>query len=78
MKKEGFYDSSPKVRNGIGQDVYHVNKLIFVPTGRLLGGLASQMRPWSETSAAMFYLCESEATATTKRSAGTEINPTLW
>jgi len=26
----------------------------------------------------MFYLCESEATATTKRPAGTEINLTLW
>ncbi|MGE7951714.1 hypothetical protein [Lysinibacillus xylanilyticus] len=26
----------------------------------------------------MFYLCESEAAATTKRPAGTEINHTLW
>ncbi|WP_139114463.1 MULTISPECIES: hypothetical protein [Lysinibacillus] len=26
----------------------------------------------------MFYLCESEATATTKRPVGTEINHTLW
>ncbi|MFB7157103.1 hypothetical protein [Lysinibacillus sp. NPDC056232] len=26
----------------------------------------------------IFYLCESVATATTKRPAGTEINPTLW
>ncbi|MFB7159448.1 hypothetical protein [Lysinibacillus sp. NPDC056232] len=26
----------------------------------------------------MFYLCESVATATTKRPVGTEINPTLW
>jgi hypothetical protein len=25
----------------------------------------------------MFYLCESEATATTRRPAGTEINPVL-
>ncbi|MDM5250956.1 hypothetical protein [Lysinibacillus sp. G4S2] len=25
-----------------------------------------------------FYLCESEATATTKRPAGAEINHTLW
>ncbi|MGE7942008.1 hypothetical protein ACQKNB_07965 [Lysinibacillus xylanilyticus] len=25
----------------------------------------------------MFYLCESEATATTKRSVGTEINPSF-
>ncbi|MGE7913483.1 hypothetical protein [Lysinibacillus xylanilyticus] len=31
----------------------------------------------SEASAAMFYLCESEATAT-KRSVGTEINHMLW
>ncbi|MCL1694958.1 MULTISPECIES: hypothetical protein [unclassified Lysinibacillus] len=26
----------------------------------------------------MFYLCESEAAATTKRPAGTEINPSFW
>ncbi|QQP11276.1 hypothetical protein FJQ98_18945 [Lysinibacillus agricola] len=31
----------------------------------------------SEATATMFYLCESEATATTKRSVGTEINPSL-
>ncbi|MEX3745570.1 hypothetical protein AB1300_10530 [Lysinibacillus xylanilyticus] len=31
----------------------------------------------SEASAAMFYLCESATTATTKRPAGTEINHTL-
>ncbi|MGY3188345.1 hypothetical protein ACVWXS_003050 [Lysinibacillus sp. TE18511] len=31
----------------------------------------------SEASATMFYLCESEATAT-KRPVGTEINHTLW
>ncbi|MFJ8460454.1 hypothetical protein ACIQ57_15145 [Lysinibacillus xylanilyticus] len=28
-------------------------------------------------AAALFYLCESATTATTKRPAGTEINPTL-
>ncbi|MGA3674721.1 hypothetical protein ACPCXF_06565 [Lysinibacillus agricola] len=32
----------------------------------------------SEASATMFYLCESATTATTKRPAGTEINPMLW
>ncbi|WP_277815932.1 MULTISPECIES: hypothetical protein [Lysinibacillus] len=42
------------------------------------------MRPWSASEAAhrtppgSFALCESEATATTKRPVGTEINHMLW
>ncbi|MGA3600078.1 hypothetical protein [Lysinibacillus agricola] len=32
----------------------------------------------ANVASAMFYLCESATTATTKRPVGTEINPTLW
>jgi len=84
------------LKNGDDMLLEHVDRLIGVEAGRLLGDSDRGTKAKNITSCdnafvtnivlaqaahrtppGSFALCESEATATTKRPAGSEINPTI-